>query len=485
MTRDISSLQPRSLFSRFSELCSIPRTSGHESTVAEWIAKFAKEHSLPCRTDEAGNVIINAPASEGLGNKPGVILQAHMDMVPASDAGVSHDFLKDPIEVYEDNGWLKARGTSLGADDGLGLCTILALLDDPSLKHGPITAIFTVEEETTMKGALAITKTDLKDAEYLINLDSEDSGYVFTGCAGSCDADIRLPLERVQTPDCSLFKLTFTGFLGGHSGSDIALGRANAIKFATQTLLSLSDDFEFFISSIEGGRARNAIPSSCDVTVNVPNESVASLKKALSSEFEKLKSLYTKEDPEITLKVTEGSPKSKALSAECSIELLNLLNALPSGALSFHDKAKTLTMSSCNLGSVILADDSACMKLMPRSLTDAGLNQIVTILKSCAELSGAVCEFSNYHDCWLSPSDSTLVEALSSAWSKVSGSALQNAVIHAGLECARFHTLCPDLQMASIGSTIISPHSPRERAEIKGAVMVYETLRLALASLSE
>lgn len=485
MTREISSLQPRSLFSRFSELCSIPRTSGHEGAVAEWIAKFAKERSLPCRTDEAGNVIINAPASEGLDDKPGVILQAHMDMVPASDAGVIHDFLKDPVEVYEDNGWLKARGTSLGADDGLGLCTILALLDDPSLKHGPVTAIFTVEEETTMKGALAITRDDLKDAEYLINLDSEDSGYVFTGCAGSCDADIKLQLEYVQTPDCLLFELDFTGFLGGHSGSDIALGRANAIKFAAQTLLLLSDDFEFFISSIEGGRARNAIPSSCAVRVNVPDESAEPFKKALSSEFLKLKGLYTSEDPEITLKITGSSPKSEALSAECSIELLNLLNALPSGALSFHDKARTLTMSSCNLGSVTLGEGLAHVKLMPRSLADEGLSQIVSIIKSCAELSGAESEFSNYHDCWLSPSDSTLVKALSSAWREVSGSALENAVIHAGLECARFHTLCPDLQMASIGSTIISPHSPGERAEIRGAVLVYETLRLALASLSE
>ncbi|MGN0908719.1 MAG: M20/M25/M40 family metallo-hydrolase, partial [Succinivibrio sp.] len=267
MTQErISSLEPKSLFGRFAKLASIPRISGHEDAAAAWIMEFAKERSLPCRRDGAGNVIMSAPASQGREGAPGVILQAHMDMVPAAASGVSHDFLKDGIDAFAEDGWLKARGTSLGADDGLGVCTILAILDDHELKHGPITAVFTVEEETTMKGALAITCGDLKDASYLVNLDSEDSGYVFTGCAGSCDADIRLPLDRVETPCCSTLRLSFTGFRGGHSGSDIALGRANAIKLAAQALLAVHEGCEFFIADLEGGRARNAIPSSCIVT---------------------------------------------------------------------------------------------------------------------------------------------------------------------------------------------------------------------------
>ncbi len=481
----ISSLEPKALFGRFAKLLAIPRISGHEDAAAAWVMDFARERSLPCRRDGAGNVIINAPASSGRESAPGVVLQAHLDMVPAAASGVEHDFLKDGIDAYAEDGWIKARGTSLGADDGLGACTILAILDDRNLKHGSITAIFTVEEETTMKGALAITKDDLKDASCLINLDSEDSGYVFTGCAGSCDADVRLELDRVATPGCTALKISFTGFRGGHSGSDIALGRANAIKAAAQALLAVQDDCEFFIASLEGGRARNSIPSSCTVVVNVPSESIENFKSALDSAARRVADEYLGADPSIKVEVTEAAASSSALSSECTSVLLDLINALPSAALRFHDEARTLVETSCNLGSVRISDDAASLLLMPRSLTDEGLEGAMSLISSCAALAGAEVEFRNRHDCWLSPSDSPLVKALSSAWEKVAGKPLVNAVIHAGLECARFHAVCPALQMASIGSTIISPHSPMERASIKDAAMVLEALGLALEALSE
>ncbi len=481
----ISSLEPKALFGRFAKLVSIPRISGHEGAAAAWIMDFAKERSLPCRRDGAGNVIVKAPASRGREGAPGVILQAHMDMVPAAASGVSHDFLKNGIEAYAEDGWLKARGTSLGADDGLGVCTILAILDDKEPRHGPITAIFTVEEETTMKGALAITKDDLKDASCLINLDSEDSGYVFTGCAGSCDANLALPLEHVATPGCLTLRLSFTGFLGGHSGSDIALGRANAIKTAAQALLSVYADHEFFIVDLEGGRARNSIPSSCTATVNVPSESVDGFKSALEGAVGRIAMEYRDAEPSIKVGISEQGSAECALSSECTIVLLDLINALPSNALRFHDEARTLVETSCNLGSVRLDADDALLLLMPRSLTYDGLEGAMSAIASCASLAGADYEFKNRHDCWLSPADSPLVKSLSSAWQKVAGSPLVNAVIHAGLECARFHSICPKLQMASIGSTIKSPHSPMEQASAKDAAMVLKALGLALEALSE
>lgn len=481
----ISSLEPKALFGRFVKLASIPRISGHEGAASAWIMDFAKERSLPCRRDGAGNVIVNAPATCGREGAPGVILQAHMDMVPAAASGVSHDFLKDGIDAYAEDGWLKARGTSLGADDGLGVCTILAILDDKALRHGPITAIFTVEEETTMKGALAVKQEDLKDASYLVNLDSEDSGYVFTGCAGSCDANLSLPLERVSTPGCSTLKLSFTGFRGGHSGSDIALGRANAIKAAAQALLAVYEDHEFFIVDLEGGRARNSIPSSCTATVNVPSESASGFKSALDDAVKRIACEYQGADPAIKAGISGDGSAQGALSSECTIVLLDLINALPSNALRFHDEARTLVETSCNLGSVKLGAAEASLLLMPRSLTDAGLEGAMSLIASCASLAGADFEFKNRHDCWLSPADSPLVKALSSAWQQVAGSPLENAVIHAGLECARFHAICPRLQMASIGSTIKSPHSPMEQASVKDAAMVLKALGLTLEALSE
>ncbi len=480
----IEELEPQRVFHHFAQLLAIPRPSGHEEGVASWLKQFAAANGFDYKKDTSGNVIITAPASKGCEKAPSLILQGHMDMVPVAADGVRHDFLKDPIEAFAEDGFLKAKGTTLGADDGLGVCTALAILEDKDLPHGPLKAVFTVEEETTMKGALGLSADDLK-ADCLINLDSEDDGQLFIGCAGSADVNITLDTENVSVPGTKAYTLALSHFAGGHSGSDINAGTANTVSLLAGLLLTLSDDFEIFLKSLEGGSVRNAIPSSAKAVVLVPEAQAQDFEKAVKEAFDKAYSVYERTDPEGSCDLAQCPNDGQAMSLECTLELLSLIRALPNRVMRMSDSAPEIVETSSNLGMVRTFGDHVLICEMPRSLKERGLDEAIAVIAAAASLAGADVAVEHRHPCWLCPDHGTLVEVMQESYHKVTGREFKITAIHAGLECAQFAKLNPGLAMISVGSTILNPHSPKERAGIKGCAELYETVRLAVKALSE
>lgn len=480
--QEILSLEPKAVFKHFTDILSIPHPSKHEEKIAAYLKNFAADHGFEAESDEAGNVIMNIPATAGNEHKARVILQAHMDMVPVAASGIQHDFLRDPIDAFVENGWIKARGTTLGADDGLGESMILALLEDPKLQHGPLTAIFTVEEEVTMKGANNL-KAGYLEGEYLINLDSEEDGTLVVGCAGSCDVSFTFPAERVETEDTAAFNLTLSHFTGGHSGSDIHKGHANAVIMLCRMLSELTDDYEIFIENLEAGQVRNAIPAACNATVRVASQQAGAFKQALTALSLKYTALYQNTDPQGKIEITETKETGNALSLEDSEILLRFIATIPNGVLRLWSEDTQIPETSSNLGLIRSFEDRIEIGCMPRSLKENGLDEAVAALKASGELAGCEVRLSSRHPCWNSPSQNDLIDALQKSYKQVTGKEFKVMAIHAGLECAQFSKAAPRLQLVSLGSTLLAPHSPDERAYIKGVGELYDTLRLTLSSI--
>lgn len=478
----LKALEPQSLWQHFDHLLSIPHSSGHEEKVAQWLLNFAKEHNFEAHQDEAGNVIMNVPATPGREDRPLLILQSHMDMVAVAAPDVSHDFTKDPITVYEQDGFIRARGTTLGADDGIGIVTALTIFEDRSLEHGPLKGIFTVEEETTMKGALGLSAEDLK-GDFLLNLDSEDNGFLFVSCAGSCDADIEYSFERVETEDCEALTVGLTGFSGGHSGSDINKGHGNAILNMAHILSAVSDDCDFFLVDYRGGQARNSIPSECFATVCIPCGTRDKFEESFNSALEQVKNVYHRTDAAISVSFAQAQTKP-ALSYADTLGFIHMLAALPNGPVRMWDIDPAIVETSCNTGVVSTDETAVRVKLMPRSLSEVALSLFLDKLTSLVSLLDNVdLQISNRHPCWSSPEDNELIRALNDGYHQVTGNDFKITAIHAGLECAQYTVANPQLQQASIGATVRNPHSPMERVDIQGVKDVYETVRRAVTAL--
>ncbi|MDO5352041.1 MAG: beta-Ala-His dipeptidase [Succinatimonas sp.] len=482
MNASIASLEPKQVWSEFANILQIPRPSGHEEQIAEYLISFANKHNYAVAQDESGNVIIKVDASLGRENSPRVILQAHMDMVPVALDNLEHDFLQDPIDAYIEDGFVKAHGTTLGADDGIGIATILAILDDKELSHGPLTAIFTVEEETTMKGALGVNSEDLQ-GDYLINLDSEDNGLLYIGCAGSCDVNLSFKTEKIKVEDCVGIKLTLNDFLGGHSGADIHLGRANAISILALVLNELSEDFDFFISSFTGGIIRNAIPSKAMVYLNLPKDKLLEFKAECNKAFSKAISTYERIEKNAKLSVEETEVK-ECLSYAQSLELVSLLLALPHGIERFSDIDPSIVETSANLGTVKTTEQSIDICMMPRSLKENGLDEIISKIEACAQLLDNVeISYEHRHACWLSADHNALIDCMQNACEDLNLKQMKITLMHAGLETATFAKTAPNLQLVSLGATILNPHSPQERVNIQGVGEVYQIVKNTLAKL--
>lgn len=325
----LSVIEPKAVWKFFNEIVKIPHYSGYEDKIRDYLVSFAEDRNLKYEVDSFGSVIIDVPASAGKENAPSVILQGHMDMVPVVEDGFKHDFSKEPVDAYVEDGFVKARHTTLGADNGIAIAMALAIFDDRTLSHGPLRAIFTVEEETTMKGALNLDAKYLQ-ADYLINLDSEENGYLYVNCAGSADINISFNVNRVEVEDCDSFTFELSHFTGGHSGTDITSGNANAIKVLASVLDNLSDDYDFFIQDIDGGFVRNSIPAKAKVTVSVPKCDSAEFSNAFKQCFNEQKSLYADTDKNAELTIAKAECK-EALSYTQSLDLIHLLRSLPSG----------------------------------------------------------------------------------------------------------------------------------------------------------
>lgn len=462
----IRKLEPRNVWNNFHSLTQIPRPSGHTQKVADFLVKFGKNLGLESFKDECGNVIIRKPATPGMEGRKGIVLQAHMDMVPQKNNDKEHDFTKDPIStriVKEDDGeWVYACGTTLGADDGLGIAAAMSILESKELKHGPIEALFTVDEETRMVGAKAL-KPGVLGGEILLNLDSETEGELYVGCAGGVDANIEFKYKTEPIPEgYKALKIVVTGLRGGHSGMEINEGRGNANKIMARLLLPLIRDFKGRLASFDGGNMRNAIPREADAVIAVPAEKVEKAGKTVEDIAAVLKSELRKIDAGLVVTV-EPSRVRKVIAGTTGKKLVQAIYACPNNVDRMSLEIEGLVETSNNLAIVKTGKETITVNTLLRGATDSLKEDLGEAVRAAFELAGAKVWFDGGYSGWSPNLDSPILKTMKAQYKKLFGKEPLVMAIHAGLECGIFGEAYPHWDMISCGPTLKSPHSPAER----------------------
>lgn len=482
---DLSQLSPQHLWQHFAKICSIPHPSKHEEALAQYIINWAKEKNLHAERDAVGNILIRKPASAGMENRKSVVLQAHLDMVPQKNNDTEHDFTKDPIQPYVDGQWLKARGTTLGADNGIGMASALAVLSDESLSHGPIEVLLTMTEETGMDGAFGLQPNWLQ-SEILINTDSEAEGEIYMGCAGGVDCITTLPLTREAAPaDYQTFKLSLKGLKGGHSGGDIHLGLGNANKLMARFLSAHIQELQARLVSLNGGTLRNAIPREATAILSLPAANVKQLKKFASDYLALINHELVAVEKNMSLVVEPCESDLPALTADSQTRLIGLVNASPNGVVRMSDSVKGVVETSLNVGVVTTEKDSAQVLCLIRSLIDSGKQYVVEVLTSLGELAGAQVSAKGGYPGWQPNPESPVMNLVSESYKKLFDTTPHIMVIHAGLECGLFKRPYPHMDMVSIGPTITGAHSPDEQVHIASVSRYWQLLTQVLKSIPE
>jgi len=455
------------VFSLFDEITKIPRESGHEEKIIAYLQEFAQQRSLECKTDEAGNVLIIKPGTKGMENAPTVILQSHSDMVCEKNSGVDFNFETDPIRYIEENGWLIAKDTTLGADCGIGMAAQLAVLDSDELSHGPIEALFTTEEETGLNGAKAL-KPDFLKGRFLINLDSEDEGELFIGCAGGLDTTARFDYNtRDITGNKTFLKAGFYGATGGHSGDDIEKERANANQLLMRFLYQLSLVSKFDLCYIDGGNKRNAIAREAYAVIAVDTAEASHTEKLFKEVEAEVKAERIKTDPELYGKIEQAEPYKKAIEAEVIENLIFLLNGIPHGVLAMSMDMPGLVETSTNLASIKIEKEGVIrIGTSQRSSVSSARYNAGRRLESLFRLAGAKVTHENEYPGWQPNTDSKLLDICRNSYKQLFGNDPIVRAIHAGLECGMFLDIYPHLDMISFGPTLRGVHAPGERLEI-------------------
>ena len=481
----VSELQPREVFTIFDEITKIPRPSKKEEKIRQFILDFAKAHNLEAKTDAVGNVAINIPATPGCENAPKVILQGHMDMVCESN-DKSFDFTTTPITTIVEGEWVRADGTTLGADNGIGVAAGLALLTDPNVKHGPVEALFTMDEETGMTGAFNIGE-GMIDGDILINLDSEDDAEIFVGCAGGVDTVCTFKYNRTFAPkDFHYLKISVLNGQGGHSGGDIHLGRANANKLLCRFLFDVSRNHEVVLSEIDGGNLRNAIPRAAHAVVGVH----ASKKDDIAAMFNRyvadVKDEYADIEPTLELKLETVDMPDFCVDSETSTAVIRAIYSAPHGVVSMSRDLEGLVETSTNLASVKMgADSTIVVTTSQRSSVDSRKWDIANEVEAHFLLAGATVTHGEGYPGWKPNMNSPIMKIASDAYRELYRVTPAIKAIHAGLECGLFLEKYPHLDMVSFGPTLRDVHSPSERMHIPAVERFYEQLKLTLAKVAE
>lgn len=464
---DLSQLSPQAVWAHFAKVCSIPHPSYHEDQLACYIMQWAQQRNLHAQRDTTGNVLVRKPASKGFEQRKGVVLQAHLDMVSQKNNATEHDFTKDPIQPYVAGEWVTARGTTLGADNGLGVASVLAVLGDDSVEHGPLEALFTITEETGMDGALGL-QPDWLQGEILINTDFEQEGQICVGCAGGVDVVTTLDIEReALTADYQQFQLVIGGLKGGHSGCDIHLGRGNAIKLLARVLAVFRGDVNYRLLDLQGGNARNAIPREAVATLAVEATQVADLQQQVA-DFQSLlqNELAVETSLHITLQPVQTASVANALSQASRDKLINLLNVMPNGVMRNSDVVSGVVETSLSIGVLRTQPQQVEIVCLIRSLIDSGKEYVVETLQALGQLAGAKLRTEGTYPGWQPDSHSPLLQQAGDIYQRIFNQQASVTVIHAGLECGLFKRPYPDMEMISIGPTITGAHSPDEQVHI-------------------
>lgn len=480
----MKNLEPKSLWENFYSLTQIPRPSGKKEEISAFLANYGRSLGLETIVDEIGNVIIRKPASAGYENHPGVILQGHMDMVPQKNSDKVFDFEKDPIEAYvEDNGeWVTANGTTLGADNGIGVATAMAILADKNVVHPPLEAFFTVDEETGMYGAFAL-KGGLLHGKTLLNLDSESEGELYMGCAGGVDTTARFDFEPVETEEGDVaLRVSIKGCKGGHSGCDINLQRANAIKLLFRFLKDAVANYEARLAYVEGGSLRNAIPREASAIITIPADGLDEMKQLVADyedlfirEFDGVEDniSFTAEDVEC--------PKTE-LPEDTQDFLIHAITLCPHGVYRMIPEMPDIVETSNNLAMIGMENNRITVMCLTRSSVESRKEELRQIIQSAFALAGAETKFTGSYPGWKPNLHSHILEVMKDVYQKEFGNTPRIITIHAGLECGIIGRNYPGMDMISFGPTIEHPHSPDERVNIATVQKFYHFL---LATLKE
>lgn len=465
--KTIAELAPQVVWKNFYELTKIPRPSKFESAAADYLYKFGKDLGLETIKDEIGNIIIRKPATPGMENRMGIILQAHIDMVPQKNSDVTFDFKKDPIQTRIVGDMVYATGTTLGADNGLGCAVAMAVLEAKDLVHGPIEALFTVDEETGMTGARELKPGILK-GDILINLDSETEGELYVGCAGGLDASAVFSYNEEAVPaGYKGKKISVTGLVGGHSGMDIILCRANANKVMARVLLPLLRDLGAKLVNIDGGNMRNAIPREAFASIVIAPDKVKEAEQVIARKLAEVKAEYAATDKDIKIEMTDEAVPAGVIATQVALNLCKALYACPSGVERMSDAMPGLVETSNNMAIVKSAGGKIQVHSLMRSSVDSAKEDLAEKMRAIFELAGAEVSFAGGYSGWAPNMQSPILKEMKNVYQKLYGKMPAVMAIHAGLECGILGGIYPKWDMISCGPSIFSPHSPDERVNIE------------------
>jgi len=475
MNEVLKTLEPSGVWNYFREILEIPRPSKKEEKIAAYVINFAQKHKLACKQDETGNILISKPATKGFENRKTVVLQGHLDMVCEKNSDKKHDFENDPIEVYIKDGWVRTRGTTLGADDGIGVAAQLAILSDNTIDHGPIECLFTIDEETGLTGAFGLQRGFLQ-ADILLNLDSEDEGELFIGCAGGKDSVITLPFTKEALPKgCKTFSITVSGLNGGHSGDDIHKGYGNANKILNRILWESSREYGIRLLFIEGGNLRNALAREANAVIMVPDADVKLLEIFVQKCTTAIQKEYNVTEPNLLINLSATkSNLNKIVSHADQMKLLNSLYACPHGVIAMSQSIANFVETSTNLASIRMLENEFIITTSQRSSIESAKDDVANMVTACFELTGANITHSDGYPGWAPNPKSEIREITEETYFNLFLSKPQVKAIHAGLECGLIGDKYPLMDMISFGPTIKGAHSPDERLDIESVTRFWK-----------
>ena len=476
MSKDLLSLEPKLLWKNFYQLTRIPRPSKKEGNAVKFVEAIGKSLNLETITDKVGNVIIRKPATPGFENRKGVILQSHLDMVPQKNSDKKHDFEKDPIEAFVEDGWVKAKGTTLGADNGIGVAATIAVLQSKDIAHGPIEALFTIDEETGMTGANNLQPGILK-GDILINMDSEDEGELYVGCAGGSNANARFSFKEEPVPAKSVaFRVSLTGLKGGHSGMDINMGRGNANKLMFRFIKNVVATLDTRLASIDGGSLRNAIPREAFAELVVPEANVQEFQETVNDFQEMFKQEYGSVEPDLKFNAEKTGLPLFVIDEMVQDDLINAIQGCPNGVIRMSSDMDGLVETSLNLAIVKSENHEVKALALIRSSVESAKEDVESTMESIFRLAGAEIWFDGQYPGWKPNLDSAVLKTMQKVYQDKWGKIPEIKAIHAGLECGILGSVYPNWDMISFGPTIRFPHSPDEKVNVDTVNLFWQFL---------
>ena len=482
MNQTIVQLEPKQVWTNFERLNEVPRASKKEQQVIAFMRDFGKKLGLETNVDEAGNVLIRKPATPGREKRKTVVLQGHLDMVHQKNDDTKFDFATQGIQSYVDGGWVKARGTTLGADNGVGVASMMTVLESKDIEHGPLEALFTIDEETGLTGAARL-KPDWLRADILLNTDTEEHGELCIGCAGGIDTVVTLDYQPAKPKGDAALEIKVKGLKGGHSGCDIHLGRGNANKIMNRLLYLATKRFQVGLHRLEGGNLRNAIPRESSATIVVEKAKLANLKKDLQALGESIAAEVKRVEPDLLIAMSDTAVPADVMDFAAQEGLLRGIYAVPNGVFRMSDDVPGLVETSTSMARVAVGGGKAQIEFLSRSSVESGKDNIANAIEATFEMAGCNVQHVGGYPGWTPNSDSAILKLMKSTYQKLFGEEPKVNAVHAGLECGIIGSHYPQMDMISFGPTIRHPHSPDEKCEVESVQKYWRYLVEILASI--